>query len=147
MVKKITLAACAVVALQLLTVNNGYSQTTKKPATKPAASVKPAPKEATKSQPPAPLATPQELEEGKVLITKLDCMVCHKVNEKSIGPAYIDVSKKYPHTDSTVSMLSGKVINGGSGNWGQVPMAPHATLSKADAQKLVKYILSLSATK
>jgi cytochrome c len=141
MVKKITLAACAVVALQLLAVNDSYSQTTKKPApAKPATSVKPPP-------PPAPLATPQEIEEGKVLITKLDCMVCHKVNEKSIGPAYIDVSKKYPHTDSTVSLLSGKVINGGSGNWGQVPMTPHATLSKADAQKLVKYILSLSATK
>ncbi|MBO9564244.1 MAG: c-type cytochrome [Niastella sp.] len=145
MVKKITLAACALVALQLLAVNDGYSQTTKKAApAKPATSVKPTQKP---PPPPAPLATPQEIEEGKVLITRLDCMVCHKVNEKSIGPAYIDVSKKYPHTDSTVSILSGKVINGGSGNWGQVPMAPHATLSKTDAEKLVKYILSLSATK
>ena len=83
-----------------------------------------------------------EIEEGKQLISKSDCFACHKLNEKAVGPSYVDVAKKYPLTTANVSKLADKVIKGGSGAWGQIPMAPHANISVEDSKKIVKYILS-----
>lgn len=68
------------------------------------------------------------------------CLVCHSTNAKIVGPAYKDVAKKY--TSKDLDKLTNKVLKGGSGSWGTVPMPPNA-ISKADAQKLVKWILSL----
>jgi len=84
-----------------------------------------------------------ELAEGKELLAKSDCLTCHKLDIKVVGPAYIDVAKKYPASEANYDMLSKKVIAGGSGNWGANAMAPHATLAPADAKKMVEYILSL----
>jgi len=84
-----------------------------------------------------------ELAEGKELLKKSDCLTCHKEDQKVVGPAYKDVAKKYPATQANYEMLSKKVIAGGSGNWGAVPMAPHANLAEADVKKMVEYILSL----
>lgn len=84
-----------------------------------------------------------ELEEGKQLLSKNDCLSCHKVDVKLVGPAYNDVAKKYPATEANYEMLAKKVIAGGSGVWGQVPMAPHPSIAPADVKKMVEYILSL----
>jgi cytochrome c len=81
------------------------------------------------------------------MIGSLDCTTCHKINEKNIGPAYIDVSKKYEATDANIEALANKVIKGGSGNWGSVPMTPHPTLSLDSAKQMVSYILSLKNKK
>lgn len=89
------------------------------------------------------VASKQEIEEGKLLISKSDCMACHNLDKKVVGPAYMDVAKKYPLTDANVNLLAQKVISGGTGVWGQIPMVPHATLSSADSKKMVKYVLSL----
>jgi cytochrome c len=84
---------------------------------------------------------------GMKLIAANDCKACHSVDKKSIGPTYTDVSKKYKGKASAVEMLTKKVISGGSGVWGEVPMAGHPQLSAADASEMVKYILSLADEK
>lgn len=86
-----------------------------------------------------------DIEAGKQLIAKSDCFACHKLNEKSVGPSYTDIAKKYPITDKNVNALSEKIIKGGSGVWGQIPMSPHATISDHDSRQIVKYILSLNS--
>ncbi len=80
---------------------------------------------------------------GAQLIAKLDCLGCHKEQEKLIGPAYADVAKKYTASPAVIDTLAKKVINGGKGNWGDVPMAGHPSVSMDDARTMVKYILSL----
>lgn len=89
----------------------------------------------------------KDIEAGKALIAKSDCFACHKPDGKLVGPSYIEIAKKYAATDANVTLLSGKVIKGGSGNWGQIPMAAHPKVSQPDAKKMVKYILSHSSAK
>lgn len=91
----------------------------------------------------APAPAPAADDKGIELIAANDCLTCHKVNEKAIGPAYQDVAKKYTADDATIATLSAKIIKGGSGVWGEVPMTPHPQLSEDDAKTMVKYILSL----
>lgn len=80
---------------------------------------------------------------GLALVAGSDCLTCHKIAEKNIGPAYQDVAAKYENTDENIEMLAGKIIKGGSGNWGAIPMTAHANLSQEDAEAMVKYILLL----
>ena len=85
-----------------------------------------------------------ELKKGKDLIAKYDCLTCHKEDVKLIGPAYKDVAQKYAGmSDTIVTHLASKVIAGGKGNWGEVPMAAHPAITKEDAETMVKYVLSL----
>lgn len=81
--------------------------------------------------------------EGRDLIAGSDCVACHKDDEKLIGPAYKDVAQKYEPNDTTITYLANKIIKGGSGNWGDIPMTPHPQFSEEDAKKMVRYILSL----
>lgn len=83
------------------------------------------------------------LQEGAALIEGSDCKTCHNEGKKTIGPAYIDVAKKYDFTRSNVALMVEKIIKGGSGVWGSVPMTPHPDLGKEDAEKMVHYIMSL----
>ncbi|MFT7163040.1 MAG: cytochrome c, partial [Bacteroidia bacterium] len=78
---------------------------------------------------------------GKALIDGSDCLACHKINEKLVGPSYLDVSKKYTEKDK--EYLVSKIMNGGSGVWGNAPMAAHPTLKKEEVEEMVDYILSL----
>ncbi|WP_235920976.1 c-type cytochrome [Foetidibacter luteolus] len=80
---------------------------------------------------------------GLELIGKSDCLTCHEPLAKKIGPAYSEVADKYAGQDTAVAYLSKKIIAGGSGVWGTVPMTPHATLSQADAEQMAKYVLLL----
>ena len=80
---------------------------------------------------------------GLALIAKSDCLTCHKVAEKLIGPAYQEVANKYAGQDTAIAYLSSKIIKGGSGVWGAVPMAAHPQLAEADVEQMVKYILLL----
>lgn len=78
------------------------------------------------------------------LIRKSDCATCHMIDKKLIGPAWIDVSKKYTLSDSVIKYLSNKILNGGSGVWGGVPMTPHYnTLSRVQSNRIAEYILNL----
>ena len=80
---------------------------------------------------------------GESLIAAADCNTCHKVDTKIIGPAFQDVAAKYPATETNIETLAKKVIDGGKGNWGDIPMTPHPTVSLDDAKEMVKYVLSL----
>lgn len=89
-----------------------------------------------------PLAAQAGIEEGKALMDKSDCFSCHKVDRKTVGPAYIDVAKKYKGKAGAAKTLVEKVIKGGSGNWGSVPMAGHPNLPPADVEKMVAWVLA-----
>jgi cytochrome c len=84
-----------------------------------------------------------DYQKGLALIGKSDCLTCHKIEEASTGPAYRDVANKYTNDDKTITMLSEKIIKGGTGNWGQVPMVAHPALLPDDAKQIVKFILLL----
>ena len=77
------------------------------------------------------------------LATSKNCMACHAVDKKLVGPAYKEVAAKYKGDKAAVDKLAAKVIKGGSGVWGQVPMPPNAQVSDAEAKKLVGWILSI----
>lgn len=80
---------------------------------------------------------------GKQLISKSDCMSCHVEKSKIIGPSYLDIANKYPHTPENIALLADKIIKGGQGVWGEIPMTAHPQLSQADAEEMVNYILSV----
>lgn len=84
----------------------------------------------------------EDIVQGGLLISKSDCLSCHKPKIKLIGPSFLDIAKKYPANDKNYSMLVEKVIKGGSGNWGPISMSPHNDLAPKDAKKMLMYILS-----
>jgi cytochrome c len=78
---------------------------------------------------------------GKELVAKSDCGTCHKPDEQFTGPSFKMIAAKYPYNVESFEMLSSKVLKGGTGVWGQIPMIPHPAISKEDATAMVKYIL------
>ncbi|MGG9961281.1 c-type cytochrome [Ferruginibacter sp. SUN106] len=88
-----------------------------------------------------------DIEKGLDLVGKSNCAGCHKIKETSVGPAFNLIGQKYENTEANINTLAEKVIKGGSGNWGQVPMAGHSEVSKEDAVLMVKYVLSLKDEK
>lgn len=76
------------------------------------------------------------------LAQKKNCMACHAVDKKLVGPAYKDVAAKYAGDKDAVKKLSEKIIKGGSGVWGPVPMPANPQVTPAEAETLVKWILT-----
>ena len=81
---------------------------------------------------------------GKNVIGELDCAGCHAEQEKSIGPSYQAIADRYRKDEDAVAYLSGKIINGGGGVWGEQAMSAHPDLPEADAELMAEYILSLA---
>lgn len=79
------------------------------------------------------------------VFNKYDCSTCHQQQEKLQGPSYEEIAAKYQHQKTAVSYLADKIIKGGSGVWGEVPMNAHSTMPAADATELATYILSLNS--
>lgn len=77
------------------------------------------------------------------LAHKKNCMACHAVGQKVIGPAYKDVAAKYAGRPDAVAMLSQKVMKGGTGVWGVAVMPANPQVSEAEAKQLVQWILTL----
>ena len=71
-----------------------------------------------------------------------NCMACHSVAAKIVGPAYKDVAKKYAGDKSAADKLATKIVKGGSGVWGAVPMPANPQVSEAEAKKLAAWVLS-----
>ena len=82
--------------------------------------------------------------EGKNIMLSQDCKTCHKVDEKSIGPSFTDVAKRYVKDRDMVSRLMEKVMRGGSGNWGEVAMPAHPALKEEDLRQIIDWIKTLS---
>ncbi len=76
----------------------------------------------------------------EALAKSKNCLSCHAMDKKVVGPSYKDVAKKYTANDE--AMLAEKVIKGGKGVWGPVPMPPNPSVNPEEATKLVKWILS-----
>ncbi|MDH4446740.1 MAG: c-type cytochrome [Acidovorax sp.] len=76
------------------------------------------------------------------LATSKNCMACHAVDKKLVGPSYKDVAAKYAGQKDAVDKLAVKVIKGGGGVWGPVPMPANAQVSEADAKKLAAWVMT-----
>lgn len=78
------------------------------------------------------------------LAKKHNCMTCHQIDRKLVGPAYREVAEKYSGQGDMVETLVKKVRAGGSGVWGPIPMPPNPAVSEEDIRKLVQWVLSMS---
>ncbi len=72
-----------------------------------------------------------------------NCTACHAVDKKLVGPSYKDIAAKYAADKEAVAKLSAKIIKGGVGSWGQIPMPANPQVSQADAETLAKWVMSI----
>jgi cytochrome c len=79
---------------------------------------------------------------SEALAKKYNCLACHAMDKKLVGPSYVDVATKYKGDAGAEAKLIAKVKNGGSGVWGPIPMPPNAAVPDADIKTLVKWVLS-----
>lgn len=79
----------------------------------------------------------------QALATSKNCMACHAVDKKLVGPSYKDVAAKYKNDKTAADKLAAKVMAGGGGVWGAVPMPANPQVNEAEAKKLVAWVLSL----
>ena len=87
------------------------------------------------------MAAPAMADEA--LAKSKNCMACHSVDKKLVGPSYKDVAAKYAGQNGAVDKLADKVVKGGGGVWGPVPMPANPQVSAAEAKTLTTWILSL----
>jgi cytochrome c len=80
---------------------------------------------------------------GPKLAGQKNCLSCHQIDSKVVGPAYKDVAAKYASQPDAAAKLVQKVMKGGSGVWGAVPMPANPQVNEAEAKQLVAWILSL----
>ena len=78
----------------------------------------------------------------EALAKSKNCMACHAIDKKVVGPAYKDVAAKYAGQKDAADKLAAKVMKGGSGVWGPVPMPANPQVNEAEAKKLVAWVLS-----
>lgn len=78
----------------------------------------------------------------QALATAKNCMACHAVDKKLVGPSYKEVAVKYAGQKDAVDKLAAKIIKGGSGAWGPVPMPANAQVSEAEGKKLAAWVLA-----
>lgn len=79
----------------------------------------------------------------EALAKSKNCMACHAVDKKLVGPAYKDVAKKYGGDAKAVDMLATKIMKGGSGVWGAIPMPANAQVNEAEAKKLAAWVMGM----
>lgn len=91
----------------------------------------------------AGMALAGQVSADEALARKHNCLACHQIGNKSLGPAYHEIAKKYKG-QKVAATLEQKVKKGGQGVWGQVPMPPHAAVPDSDIKKLVDWILKMS---
>ncbi|TCP16723.1 cytochrome c [Simplicispira metamorpha] len=78
----------------------------------------------------------------QALATAKNCMACHAIDKKLVGPSYKDVAAKYAGQKDAVDKLAAKIIKGGAGVWGPVPMPANAQVNDAEAKKLATWVLT-----
>ncbi len=91
----------------------------------------------------AALSTDSATAEGARLIAANDCLTCHQVDKKTIGPSYVEIAERYENNAGNVSNLIHSIVHGSKGKWGEQQMTPHPNLDQQDAAEMVNYILSL----
>lgn len=88
-------------------------------------------------------AAPAVAQDAAALAKAKNCMACHTVDKKVVGPAYKDVAKKFGGQAGAVDMLAERIMKGSSGVWGPVPMPPNANVNAAEAKQLATWVMSL----
>ena len=78
----------------------------------------------------------------QALATSKNCMACHALERKLVGPSYKDVAKKYTGQKDAADKLATKIMKGGSGVWGAIPMPANPQVNEADAKKLAAWVLA-----
>ena len=78
----------------------------------------------------------------QTLATSKNCMACHAMEKKLVGPSYKDVAKKYTGQKDAADKLAAKIMKGGSGVWGAIPMPANPQVNEADAKKLAAWVLA-----
>ena len=76
-------------------------------------------------------------------IRKDDCLNCHSLEDKSVGPSYLEIAQRYEDDFRIINRIADKIVEGGGGLWGSDQMSPHPLLDRRDARRIVKWILSL----
>ncbi len=93
---------------------------------------------------PAPAAKPAVTEaEAMAVAKKSDCLACHAIDRKVVGPSWADVAAKYRGDATAEAYLINKIAKGGSGVWGSMKMPAHPKLSEADLSTLSRFVLNL----
>lgn len=78
----------------------------------------------------------------QALATSKNCMACHAIDKKLVGPSYKDVAKKYAGQKDAADKLAAKIMKGGSGVWGAIPMPANTQVNEAEAKKLAAWVLA-----
>jgi cytochrome c len=89
------------------------------------------------------LIAPAAAMANQELAQKKNCMACHALDKKLVGPAYKDVAAKYAKDKDAAKKLAEKIIKGGSGVWGPVPMPANTQVTPAEAETLAKWVLTV----
>ncbi|MCV9385129.1 PQQ-dependent sugar dehydrogenase [Reichenbachiella ulvae] len=84
---------------------------------------------------------------GELLISESDCMSCHKVNDKSVGPSFVQVADRYQGDANAMNYLTSKIIKGGSGAWGDHSMSAHPDFTQEEVVSMIEYIFTLNQEK
>jgi cytochrome c len=77
------------------------------------------------------------------LARQKNCMNCHAIERKVVGPAFRDVARRYAGKPEVAAMLAEKIVKGGGGAWGPVPMAANPQLKAAEARQLAEWVLTV----
>ncbi len=78
----------------------------------------------------------------QALATSKNCMACHAIDKKLVGPAFKDVAAKYASDKSAADKLAAKIVKGGSGVWGPIPMPANTQVNETESKKLAAWVLS-----
>lgn len=78
----------------------------------------------------------------QALATSKNCMACHAVDKKLVGPSFKDIAKKYAADKSAEAKMADKIVKGGSGAWGPIPMPANPQVNEAEAKKLAAWVLA-----
>ena len=87
-------------------------------------------------------AAPAQAQDAAQLAAKKNCLACHAVDKKVVGPSYKDVAAKYAGQKDAVDKLAAKIMKGGSGVWGPVPMPANPQVNEAEAKQLAAWVLT-----
>ncbi|HMN76469.1 MAG TPA: c-type cytochrome [Burkholderiaceae bacterium] len=91
----------------------------------------------------ATVAAPAWSQSGADLAAKKNCLACHQTDKKLVGPSYKSIAAKYAGDKGAADMLATKIMKGGSGVWGPVPMPANPQVSEAEAKQLAAWVLTL----
>lgn len=89
------------------------------------------------------ISAPAWAQSGADLAAKKNCLACHQTDKKLVGPSYKAIAAKYAGDKGAADMLATKIVKGGSGVWGPVPMPANPQVSESEARQLAAWVLSL----